>query len=140
MDCTEHGGVIDIMWNENITFYGQKHFTSSPDCELQDNGCTASVVGTGMGERLLVLCDGEVRCVVEMEQTWIIEDCGANTLNYMEVTYNCAISGTGITFPADNYALTLVQRRRRWSDVKPTMIQRFVSIGLFFYYIISKLA
>ena len=66
-----------------------------------------------MGERLLVLCDGEVRCVVEMEQTWIIEDCGANTLNYMEVTYDCAISGTGITFLADNYALTLVQRRRR---------------------------
>ena len=46
------------------------------------------------------------------------------------------------TIPADtrrriNVGLTLVQRRRRWSSVKPTLTQRFVSVGIRSYICIT---
>ena len=93
MDCREHGGVIRILWNENITFYGEKD-SSFSNCSLSNGSCTASVVDRGMHGRLQELCDGQVRCAVEMEQTWFPMKCGASTMNYMEVTYLCIIPGS----------------------------------------------
>ena len=86
------------MWNENITFYGQKNSSEFVNCTLRDDSCTASLIGTGMESRLQALCDGQVRCIAEMEQAWIPENCGGNTLNYMEVTYVCFQPGTYFLF------------------------------------------
>ena len=98
MDCRDHGGIINIMWEESITFYGEKSSSAFPDCELQDDSCTAPVIGTSMEGRLEALCNGQVRCTVEMEQTWVPEECGGSTLNYMEVTYGCVIPGRVLQF------------------------------------------
>ena len=94
MDCREHGGVIRILWNDNITFYGEKDSSSvQNNCSLNNESCTASVVGTGMEGRFRDLCEGQVRCLVELEQTWVPLECGGNSMNYMEVTYLCIIPG-----------------------------------------------
>ena len=96
MDCRDYGGIINIMWNENITFYGQKDSSVFPNCSLTDDSCRAPVTGTGMSGRLQELCSGQVRCRVELEQTWAPEICGLDTINYMEVTYMCFQPGKKI--------------------------------------------
>ena len=93
MDCREHGGVIRILWNKNMTFFGEKDSPSYPNCSLTNGSCTVSLVDTNMAGRLEDLCDGNVRCTVELEQEWVPEECGDSTLNYMEVTYLCIIPG-----------------------------------------------
>ena len=94
MDCREHGGIINILWNENITFYGQKDSSDFVNCTLRDDSCVASVIGTGMEGRLRDVCNGQVRCLVEMEQTWVPAVCGGDSLTYMEVTYMCIVPGS----------------------------------------------
>ena len=123
MDCREDGGIINIMWTDNITFFAQKNSAAYPDCELQDDSCTAHVTGTSMEGRLETFCNGQVRCTVEMEQTWVPAVCGADGLNYMEVTYMCIQPGTHFPFC---YTLshqvwidTLLQSRSSITNVLP---------------------
>ena len=93
LDCTESGGVINIVWDESLTFLGQKDSTNFDECVLQDDSCTASVVGTSMEGRLNDWCSKQVRCLVAYEQTWVPAECGASSLSYIEVTYMCVIPG-----------------------------------------------
>ena len=77
-----------------MTYFGQKDSLAFPNCSLTDDSCTAPVAGTEMEGRLNTLCGGQVRCTVEMEQTWVPAECGEIVLNYMEVTYLCVIPGS----------------------------------------------
>ena len=94
MDCRNDGGIIEIVWDETITFYGEKESTVMDSCQLKDGSCTTAVSGTNMEGRLEDLCGKQVRCTVEFEQTWVEDECGINTLNYLELVYKCVIPGT----------------------------------------------
>ena len=98
MDCRNDGGIIEIIWDETVTFYGEKESTVMDSCQLKDGSCTTAVSGTNMEGRLEDLCGKQVRCTVEFEQTWVEDECGINTLNYLELVYKCVIPGTILYF------------------------------------------
>ena len=80
MDCTDYGGVILILWNDSITFYG-----TDIECVLVPV-CHVSVVGTLTGEELKE-CNGYVQCVTSMHM--LESECRPYPLHYIEVTYMC---------------------------------------------------
>ena len=93
MDCRDHGGVINILWDEDATFYGRRDTSVAPECSYLTDACTAPVEGTGMEGTLERECQGKVRCTLEVEQTWVPAICGGDSLTYIEVTYLCAVPG-----------------------------------------------
>ena len=82
MTCNT-GDVINVLWNENVTFYGKKNDNTS-NCSLKNDSAKQSVENITVV--LTGLCDGALSCELKSTVLWMSGD-------YLQVSYTCTRPG-----------------------------------------------